>query len=74
MNDNQHVELIKKLETLIKINSAILIEGKDFRDQVNQLRKLGMQPKEIAEVTGKTANNVSVTINYLKKNKLSNKK
>lgn len=74
MNEQQHKELIKKLDTLIKVNTSMLVEGKEFREQVQLLTNLGLTPKEIADVTGKTANNVSVTLNQLKKKKKSNKK
>lgn len=74
MNNKQHEELMQKLDILIKVNTAILAEGKEFKEQVQLLNDLGLGPKEISGVTGKTANNISVTLNRLKKDQKSNNK
>jgi hypothetical protein len=60
-------EISEKLEILIKLSVAKYIDGKEFSDQVRVLNQIGFSPKRISEITGKTANNVSVTINNLKK-------
>ncbi len=67
MNDQK--EIIEKLDLLVKLSAANLASGKDFKEQVRLLSSVGLLPKDIADVLGRTANNVSVTLNYLKKSK-----
>lgn len=64
MNDLK--EIAEKLDLLIKLSVVKIIEGKEFQDQVRILSQVGIPPKKIAELTGKSANNVSVTLNNLK--------
>lgn len=65
--DETNAEILKKLDLLVKLNAAQVIEGKDFKEQVKLLYAVGLQPRDIARILGKTANNVSVMLNYLKK-------
>jgi len=66
-------ELIKnmndKLDTIIKLLAVQIISGKEYREQVTLLDSIGLQPKVIAELTGKTANNVKVTLHLIRKSK-----
>ena len=62
-------EIVKKLNLLVKLNAASLASGKDFKEQVRLLSSVGLTPKEIGDVLGKTANNVSVTLNYIRSRK-----
>jgi hypothetical protein len=62
-------EMIDKLNLLVKLTAASVVDGKDFKQQVRLLSSVGLKPKEIADILGKTANNVSVMLNYLKKPK-----
>ncbi|MBS3104194.1 sigma-70 family RNA polymerase sigma factor [Candidatus Woesearchaeota archaeon] len=62
-------EILQKLNMLVKLSAAQLAKGKDFKEQVMLLSSVGLSPKDIAEVLGKTSNNVSVTLNYIKKKK-----
>ena len=64
--DNEK-KIIEKLNLLVKLSAANLATGKDFKEQVRLLSSVGLPPKDIADVLGKTPNNVSVTLNYLKK-------
>ncbi|MDO8740354.1 MAG: hypothetical protein Q7J54_02130 [Candidatus Woesearchaeota archaeon] len=64
---NNEKEIIEKLNLLVKLSAANLATGKDFKEQVRLLSSVGLSPKDIADVLGKTPNNVSVTLNYLKK-------
>jgi len=68
-NTNINKEIIKKIDILIKFSALNIIYGKDFREQVKILAKVGLTPKEIADLTGKTANNISVTLNKIKRSK-----
>jgi hypothetical protein len=64
---NELKEISEKLDLLIKLSFAKFLEDKDFNEQVRTLNQVGVPPKTIAELTGKTANNVSVTLNKIKK-------
>ncbi len=54
--------------------SVLLIEGKITRDKVKILYSAGLSYGEIAQLTGKTENNVKVTIHLIKKSKKDNPK
>ncbi len=71
MDEKQFASIDKKLSTLIKLLGAQLIQDKDYRDQVEFLYKAGLPYKEIAALTGKTENNVKVTLHLIKKTKKS---
>lgn len=71
MDEKQFAIIDKKLSTLIKLLSAQLIQGKDYRDQVEFLYKAGLPYKDIAALIGKTENNVKVTLHLIKKTKKS---
>lgn len=60
-------KILSKLDTLVKLNAATLIEGKTLMEQVKLLAQTGMQRKDIATITGKTPNNIGVMLNYIKK-------
>lgn len=59
--------IIEKLDLLVRLKVAELTRGRTFLEQVALLSQAGMGPKEIAQAIGKTANNVSVALNSLKK-------
>jgi DNA-binding CsgD family transcriptional regulator len=59
-----------KLNTIIMLLALQAISGKDYRQQVVLLSKAGLQPKTIANITGKTANNVKVTLNHIRKKRV----
>lgn len=71
-------KLFEEVGVMKKLLAAIAIKGQNFREQVKLLSDAGLQPSEIAEITGKNANLVSVTKSGLKnksgkiKNKGSN--
>ncbi|MBN8585866.1 MAG: hypothetical protein J0M37_12300 [Ignavibacteria bacterium] len=65
--DNSNSSVIERLNILIKLTAAGVIQDKNFMEQVSLLSSVGLQPREIADVLGKTPNHVSVTINALKK-------
>jgi len=62
-------EIIDKLSLLVKLTAATVVDGKDFKQQVRLLTAVGLKPKEIGDILGKSANNVSVMLNYLKNQK-----
>lgn len=63
-------KLFDKLERITKLLAMMAIPGKSFREQVKLLSEQGLQPAEIAEITGKTSNLVSVTKSSLKIKKI----
>jgi hypothetical protein len=75
MEDKQFQALSEKIDTVIKLLGVQVIGGKGYREQVEMLTKAGLQPKEIATLTGKTSNNVKVTQHLMRKsiNKGGNK-
>lgn len=69
MTDIQYNEILNKLDIISKLLATQLIQNKEYRDQVYLLNSIGFQPKFIAALTGKTANNVNVTLHLIKKQK-----
>lgn len=69
MDEKQFSTIKNKLEMLVMLLSAQLIEGKDYRDQVKILYGAGLSYRDIAKLTGKTENNVKVTLHLIKKSK-----
>jgi len=67
---NKEKEILDKLSLLVKLTAASVVDEKDFKEQVRLLSSVGLTPKEISEILGKSSNNVSVTLNYLKKKKV----
>ncbi len=74
MSDEQYNEISKKLDIITKLLATQLIQEKDYREQAQLLNNIGMQPKDIASLTGKTVNNVTVTLHLMKKNSKKKKK
>lgn len=69
MNENQFKEINRKLALIIRLLASQIIHGKEFREQVILLHKIGLQPKDIAEITGKNVNNIRVTLHLIRKGK-----
>jgi DNA-directed RNA polymerase specialized sigma24 family protein len=69
MDEKQFAVIDAKLNTIIRLFSAQLIKDKDYRDQVEFLYNAGLPYKDIAALTGKTENNVKVTLHLIKKAK-----
>jgi DNA-directed RNA polymerase specialized sigma24 family protein len=67
MDDKQFAVLDNKLSTIIKLLGAQLIQDKDYREQIDFLYKAGLTHKEIAALTGKTENNIKVTLHLIRK-------
>jgi len=64
LNNNQFEELIKKLNTIIKLLAANLVKDKEQqKDKIIELYKMGLKsPTEISELLGTTPNTVSVAL------------
>jgi len=67
MDVEQFNQLSNKMDTIIKLLAVNLIEGKAFKDQVSLLSDFGFQPKQIADIVGKSPNNVRVTLHGIRK-------
>ncbi len=68
MNDINK-RLLEKIDVLVRLSALNIIKDKEYTGQVELLSSVGLQPKEIAELLGKTPNSVRVTLSRLKKNK-----
>jgi len=73
MKNTNLEDIEKRLEVLIhleiKRQAESDVHGKNmkFKNQVKILSDAGLQPKEIAKILGKEANNVRVALHELKK-------
>ena len=60
-------KLFEEMNVIKRLLAAVAIKDKNFREQVKLLSDAGLQPSEISDITGKSANLVSVTKSELKK-------
>lgn len=60
-------KLFEEISIIKKLLGVIAIKDKGLKDQVKLLSEAGLQPSEIAGITGKSANLISVTKNSLKR-------
>lgn len=67
--NNINAKILEKLDILVKLTVLNTIKDKEYKDQVKLLSSVGFQPKEIADMLGKTANSVRVTLFKLRKDK-----
>lgn len=67
MDKDQFNSVDKKLDLVVNLLAAQMIQGKDYRQQLEILDAVGMKTKVIALLTGKTENNVKVTLHLIKK-------
>lgn len=72
MNDANMQLLLGKLDAIIKLLVIDVTQGKDQTEQIRLLSQVGFQPKNIAEMLGTTANNVSVRLSSLRKKRKAN--
>jgi len=68
MNDINK-RLLEKIDVLVRLSALNIIKDKEYTEQVELLSSVGLQPKEIADLLGKTPNSVRVTLSRLRKNK-----
>jgi len=66
---NDLPEIIQRLDTLIKLVATSLLAEKSQREQIELLSKVGLAPKEIAELIGTTPNTVRVALTAIRKAK-----
>jgi DNA-directed RNA polymerase specialized sigma24 family protein len=74
LNDKQFSEINKKLSLIIKLLATEAIKDKDYRKQVELLSVANLPMKDIADLTGKSVNNVKVTLHHIRKLKKAQKR
>jgi len=67
--DDINKRLLEKIDVLVRLSALNIIKDKKYTEQVELLSSVGLQPKEIADLLGKTPNSVRVTLSRLRKNK-----
>ena len=61
------LQIIQKLDIIIKLLAIGMIKGKEVREQILFLHNIGISNKDIAEILGKTQNAVNVTLSQERK-------
>jgi len=69
MKDEIGYQILDRLNVLIKLTLLGFLKDMEFKEQVRILVTIGLKPKEIAEILGKTPNNVRVMLSYIRKEK-----
>jgi len=64
-------EIEQKLDILIKLVAMNAVGNQPLREQIRRLDAIGLAPKEIAAILGKSPNHVRVELTYLRKQKKS---
>lgn len=67
MDDKQFKQLSDKMDTIITLLALNAVEGKELKNQVLTLSSFGFQPKQIADMLGKTPNHIRVILHGLRK-------
>lgn len=67
MDETQFKQLSDKMDTIIKLLALNAVEGKELKNQVSILSSFGFQPKQIADMLGKTPNQIRVTLHRLRR-------
>jgi DNA-binding CsgD family transcriptional regulator len=62
-------EICRRLDRLIRLVSIAATEGKNNRQQIEILGRVGFQPAEIADIIGTTPNTVRVEMSNMRKRK-----
>ncbi|MHA1227862.1 MAG: hypothetical protein ACTSPV_14035 [Candidatus Hodarchaeales archaeon] len=61
-------EIVERLDLIIKLLAMNIMSGEGTqKDKIIQLGKIGLQPKEIANILNTTSNTVSVTLSGARK-------
>jgi DNA-binding CsgD family transcriptional regulator len=67
MDDKQFSIIVSKIDAIIKLQAIALTQGKTLKEQVSLLSSINFQPKQIADILGKTPNHISVILSDLRK-------
>lgn len=69
MDEKQFEAFMKKMDSLTKLLAFNIIKDKSVNEQVDALTKAGLKASDIAELLGKTENQIYVTQTLLRKAK-----
>ena len=69
-----NLKLLEKIDLLVKLTALNIVKDKDYKEQIELLSSIGLKPKEIADLLGKTPNNVRVRLSQIRKSKGKGKK
>ena len=69
MNDKQFETIISQLEIITKLIALSITTDGNQKDQIELFGKIGLKPKNIAEILNTTPNTVSVTLSKMKSKK-----
>ena len=69
MDEKQFDAMMKKMDSVTKLLAFNIIKDKPVNEQVDVLTKAGLKASDIAELLGKTENQVYVTQTMLRKSK-----
>ncbi len=67
MNDDKQQQIIEKLDLMIKLLAVGVIRGKEVREQILTLSRMGISNKDIALILGKTQNTVNATLSQARR-------
>ena len=62
-------EIEQKLDILIKLTAMNAVGNQPLREQIRRLDVIGLAPKDIASILGKSSNHIRVELTYLRKQK-----
>jgi len=74
MSKEQFEQLMKKLDTLIKVTASSMLQGKSLTDNIIFLSSLGLGNIEIADLLGTTTNYVGMIKSRAKAKQKKNEK
>jgi len=69
VDEKQFQILSSKMDTIIKLLALNTVKGKELKEQIWLLSSSGFQPKDIADILGKTPNYIRVILHGLRKEK-----
>ena len=67
VEESQFQQISTKLDSILKLLALNTVQGRSLRDQVALLSSVGFQPKQIAEMLGKTPNHISVVLHDIRR-------
>lgn len=67
MDPKQFEVLTRKIDSIAKLLALNIVRDKTVTEQIDTLSKAGFRPIEIADLLGKTENQINVTLSNLRK-------
>lgn len=67
MDEKQFTTIISKLDSIIRLLALNTVQGRTLKEQVSLLSSIGFQPKQIADMLGKTPNHIRVILHEIRK-------